>query len=122
MRNVTTARPVPVTALVRREVGAAVRASGGTSSPYIAHGRLDRELDRLRQRLAQVAQQRPDLLALLAADLGVPATLELVVAEAEGRAGNLLDRRLERALPPRDRTTPRRATRPVTLAEGDRGV
>jgi hypothetical protein len=111
-----------VTALVVREMGAAVRSSGGITSPYFAHGRLHRELDRLRDRLAQVAGQRPDLLAVLAADLGVPATYELIVAEVEDRARNLLDRRLERALPPRDRPTPRRVTRPVTSAEGGRDV
>ena len=87
---------VNITALVRREVGAAVRQSGGTVSPYFAHGRLQRELDRLRDRLAQVAQRRPDLLKVLAGDLRVPATLECVLVEVETRAAALLDRRLER--------------------------
>ncbi len=87
---------VNITALVRREVGAAVRQSGGTVSPYFAHGLLHSELDLLGHRLAQVAQRRPDLLEVPAGDLHVPATLECVQAEVEARAGILLDRRLER--------------------------
>jgi len=108
------ARPgVNITALVRREVGAAVRQSGGTVSPYFAHGRLHRELDLLRDRLAQVAQRRPDLLEVLAGDLHVPATLECVQAEVEARAGILLDRRLERDHP---------VARPWAGADGSRHV
>jgi len=91
---------VNITALVRREVGAAVRESGGTVSPYFAHGWLQRELDRLRDRLAQVAQRRPDLLKVLAGDLRVPATLECVLVEVETRAAALLDRRLEHDVTP----------------------
>ena len=105
------ARPVNITALVGREVGAAVRTSGGTTSPYFAHGRLLWELQSLRDRIALLAQRRPDLLEVLAADLGVPATLHDVVTEVEDRAANLLARRLERALPPQHRTTLRRGTR-----------
>ncbi len=98
MRDNARTPAVSITALVTREVGAAVRASSGTASPYLAHGRLHRELDRLHDRLAQIAHRRPDLLTSLALDLDVPATLERVIAEVEDRAATLLDRRLERDL------------------------
>ena len=112
MRN-DPGRTVNIAAVVNREVGAAVRASGGIASQYFAQGRLHVVLAPLRARLTQVEQQRPDLLAVLAGDLGVPATLEDVVAEVEARASNLLDRRLERDLQPRYtfRLTPRRGAR-----------
>ena len=50
---------VNITALVRREVGAAVRQSGGAVSPSFAHGLLHSELDLLRHRLRPWAGTGP---------------------------------------------------------------
>lgn len=96
-----------VVALVNRDVGAAVRACGHTTSPSFAHGRLNRELSPLRHRLGALAQVRPDLLAVLAGHLGVPAGLPEVLAEVQARAENLLTRRLEATTRPEHYGLPR---------------
>jgi hypothetical protein len=60
---------------VRRDVARPSDAADHTPSPYFAHGRLDGTLDPLRQKLALLAQHRPDLYARLADHFDVTATL-----------------------------------------------
>ena len=86
-----------IVALVRRDVARAVRdAANHTSSPYFAHGRLDGNLAPLRQRLALLAQRRPDLHARLADHFDVSAAPDDVAAAVARYAGLLLERRLQR--------------------------
>lgn len=91
-------RPEPdIVALVRRDVARAVRDTADhTDSPYLAHGRLDGTLDPLRQRLALLAQRRPDLHARLADHLDISASPDDVAAAVAGYAHRLLERRLDR--------------------------
>ncbi len=94
-----------VVALVRRDIGSAVRdAADHTASPYFAHGRLDGTLDPLRQKLALLAQHRPDLYARLADHFDVTATPDDVAEAVTRYAHTLLERRLQRT-PPTTGTT-----------------
>ena len=90
-----------VVALVRRDIGSAVRdAADHTASPYFAHGRLDGTLDPLRQKLALLAQRRPDLHAKLADHFDVTATHDGIAAAVTRYAHTLLERRLQHTPPP----------------------
>jgi hypothetical protein len=94
-------REPDIVALVRRDVGSAVRdAADHTPSPHFAHGRLDGTLDSLRQKLALLAQRRPDLHATLADHLHVTATPDDVAAAVTWYAHTLLERRLQQTPPP----------------------
>ena len=90
-----------IVALIRRDVGRAVRdAADHTPSPNFAHGRLDGALAPLRQRLAMLAQGRPDLHAELADHFDVTVTPDGVAAAVARYAHTLLERRLEQTPPP----------------------
>ena len=94
-------RELDVVALVRRDIGSAVRdAADHTPSPYFAHGRLDGTLDPLRQKLALLAQRRPDLHAKLAAHFDVTATPDGIAGAVTRYAHTLLERRLQQTPPP----------------------
>ena len=94
-------RELDIVALVRRDIGSAVRdAADHTASPYFAHGRLDGTLDPLRQKLALLAQHRPDLYARLADHFDVTATPDDVAAAVTRYAHTLLERRLQQTPPP----------------------
>jgi len=90
-----------IVALVRRDVASAVRdAADHTLSRYFAHGRLDGTLDRLQQKLALLAQRRPDLHAKLADHFDVGDTPDDVAAAVTRYAHTLLERRLQQTPPP----------------------
>ncbi len=94
-------REPDIVALVRRDVARAVRdAADHTASPYFAHGRLDGNLAPLRQKLALLAQRRPDLHTKLADHFDVTATHDDVTAAATRYAHTLLERRLQQTPPP----------------------
>ena len=94
-------REPDIVALVRRDVARAVEdAADHTLSPYFAHGRLDGTLDPLRQKLALLAQRRPDLHATLADHFDVSATRDDVAAAVTRYAHALLERRLQQTPPP----------------------
>lgn len=94
-------RELDIVALVRRDVGRAVRdAADHTPSPYFAHGRLDGALTPLRQKLALLAQRRPDLHASLADHFDVTDTPDGVAAAVTRYAQALLERRLQQTPPP----------------------
>jgi hypothetical protein len=94
-------REPDIVALVRRDVGSAVRdAADHTPSPYFAHGRLDGTLATLVQKLALLAQRRPDLHAKLADHFEVTATPDDVAAAVIRYAHTLLERRLQQTPPP----------------------
>lgn len=94
-------RDLDILALVRRDVAGAVRdAADHTPSPYFAHGRLDGTLDPLRQKLALLAQRRPDLHARLADHFDVTGTPDGVAAAVTRYAHALLERRLHKPPPP----------------------
>ncbi len=98
-------RELDIVALVRRDIGRAVRdAADHTPSPYFAHGRLDGTLDPLRQKLALLAQRRPDLHAKLADHFDVTDTPDDVAAAVNRYAHTLLELRLELTPPPTGRT------------------
>ena len=65
-----------IVALVKRDIGRAVRdAADHTDSPVLRARRLDRDLGpTAAERLALLAQRRPDLLAQLADHFDVPPT------------------------------------------------
>ena len=89
-------REPDIVALVRRDVGSAVReAADHTPSPYFAHGRLDGTLDPLRQKLTLLAQRRPDLHAQLADHFDVTATPDGIAGAVTRYAHTLLERRLQ---------------------------
>ncbi len=89
-------READIVALVRRDIGSAVRdAADHTPSPYFAHGRLDGTLAPLRRKLALLAQRRPDLHAKLADHFDVTATPDDVAAAVTRYAHTLLERRLQ---------------------------
>ncbi len=91
-------RELDIVALVRRDIGSAVRdAADHTPSPYFAHGRLDGTLAPLRQKLALLAQRRPDLHARVADHFDVTATPDDVAAAVTRYAHTLLERRLQQA-------------------------
>ncbi len=90
-----------IVALVRRDVARAVHdAADHTPSPYFAHGRLDGTLAPLRQKLALLAQRRPDLHASLADHFDVTDTPDDVAAAVTRYAHTLLERRLQQTPPP----------------------
>jgi hypothetical protein len=90
-----------IVALVRRDVARAVEdAADHTPSPYFAHGRLDGTLDPLRQKLALLAQRRPDLHVTLANHFDVTDTPDDVAAAVTRYAHTLLERRLQQTPPP----------------------
>ena len=90
-----------IVALVQRDVARAVRdAADHTPSPYFAHGRLDGTLAPLRQKLALLAQRRPDLHAKLAEHFDVTDTPDGVAGAVTRYAHTLLERRLEQTPPP----------------------
>ncbi len=90
-----------IVALVRRDISRAVRdAANHTPSPYFAHGRLDGTLDPLRQKLALLAQRRPDLHTRLADHFDVTDTPEDVAAAVTRHAHTLLEQRLQQTPPP----------------------
>ena len=94
-------RELGIVALVRRDIGSAVRdAADHTPSPYLAHGRLDGTLAPLRQKLALLAQRRPDLHAKVADHFDVIATADDVAAAVTRYAHTLLERRLQQTPPP----------------------
>ena len=94
-------REPDIVALVRRDIGSAVRdAADHTPSPYFAHSRLDGSLDALRQKLVLLAQHRPDLHARLAERFDVSATPDDVAAAVTRYAHTLLERRLQQTPPP----------------------
>jgi len=94
-------RELDIVALVRRDIGSAVRdAADHTPSPHFAHGRLDGTLDPLRQKLALLAQRRPDLHARLADHFDVSVTPDDVAAAVTSYAHGLLERRLQQTPPP----------------------
>jgi len=94
-------REPDIVALVRRDVARAIRdAADHTASPYFAHGRLDGNLAPLRQKLALLAQRRPDLHASLADHFDVTATHDDVAAAVTQYAHTLLERRLQQTPPP----------------------
>lgn len=89
-------RETHIVALVQRDVGRAVRdAADHTASPYFAHGRLDGTLDPLRQKLALLAQRRPDLHGRVADHFDVTDTPDDVAAAVTRYAHTLLERRLQ---------------------------
>jgi len=93
-------REPDIVALVRRDVGSAVReAADHTPSPYFAHGRLDGTLDPLRQKLTLLAQRRPDLHAQLADHFDVTATPDGIAGAVTRYAHTLLERRLQQTPP-----------------------
>ena len=93
-------REPDIVALVRRDIGSAVRdAADHTPSPYFAHGRLDGTLGPLRQKLALLAQRRPDLHAKLADHFDVTVTPDGVAAAVTRYAHTLLERRLQQTPP-----------------------
>jgi hypothetical protein len=93
-------RELDIVALVRRDVARAVRdAADHTASAYFAHGRLDGTLDPLRQKLALLAQRRPDLHAKLADHFDVSATPDEVAEAVTRYAHALLERRLHKTPP-----------------------
>ena len=84
-----------IVTLVRRDVARAVHdAADHTPSPYFAHGRLDGTLNPLRQKLAMLAQRRPDLHVRLADHFDVNNTPDDVAAAVTRYAHTLLERRL----------------------------
>ena len=94
-------REPDIVALVQRDVALAVRdAADHTPSPYFAHGRLDGTPDPLRQKLALLAQRRPDLHAKLADHFDVTVTPDDVAAAVTRHAHTLLERRLQQTPPP----------------------
>lgn len=94
-------RELDIVALVRRDVGSAVRdAADHTPSPYFAHGRLDGALAPLQQKIILLAQRRPDLHAKLADHFDVDATPDDVAAAVTRYAHTLLERRLQQTPPP----------------------
>ena len=94
-------REPDIVALVRRDVARAVEdAADHTASPYFAHGRLDGTLAPLRQKLALLAQRRPDLHAKLADHFDVTDTPDDVAAAVTRYAHTLLERRLQQTPPP----------------------
>ena len=98
-------REPDIVALVRRDVGSAVReAADHTPSPYFAHGRLDGTLDPLRQKLTLLAQRRPDLHVRLADHFDVTFTPDDVAAAVTRYAHTLLERRLQQTPPPTGHT------------------
>ena len=98
-------REPDIVALVRRDIGSAVRdAADHTPSPYFAHGRLDGTLAPLRQKLALLAQRRPDLHARVADHFDVTATPDDVTGAVTRYAHALLERRLEQTPPPTGHT------------------
>lgn len=89
-----------IVALIRRDVGRAVHdAADHTPSPYFAHGRLDGTLGPLRQKLALLAQRRPDLHARVADHFDVTVTPDDVAAAVTRYAHTLLERRLQQTPP-----------------------
>ena len=106
-------REMDVVALIRLDVARAVRgAADHTPSPYFAHGRLDGTLDPLRQKLALLAQRRPDLHAKLADHFDVTVTPDDVAAAVTRYAHTLLERRLQQTPPPTGPTILDLATEP----------
>ena len=106
-------REPDIVALVRRDVARAVHdAADHTPSPYFAHGRLDGTLDPLRQKLALLAQRRPDLHAKLADHFDVTGSLDAVSAAVTRYAHTLLERRLQQTPPPTGPTILDLATEP----------
>jgi hypothetical protein len=94
-------REPDIVALVRRDVARAVRdAADHTPSPYFAHGRLDGTLTPLRQKLALLAQRRPDLHGRVADHFDVTDTPDGVAAVVTRYAHTLLERRLQQTPPP----------------------
>jgi len=89
-----------IVALVRSDIDRAVRdAVQHTASPYSAAGRLEDNLTPLRERLAMLAQRRPELLVILAAHFDVAATHADVAAAVDRCAQALLERIHETADP-----------------------
>ena len=106
-------RAPDIVALVRRDIGSAVRdAADHTPSPYFAHGRLDGTLAPLHQKLALLAQRRPDLHAKLADHFDVTVTPDGVAAAVTRYAHALLERRLQQTQPPTGPTILDRAPEP----------
>jgi hypothetical protein len=100
MTTTSEPRELDIVALVRRDVWSAVRdAADHTPSPYFAHGRLDGTLAPLRQKLALLAQRRPDLHARLADHFDVSDTHDDVAAVVTRCAHTLLERRLQQTPP-----------------------
>ena len=100
MTTTSEPREPHIVALVRRDIGAAVRdAADHTPSPYLAHGRLDGTLAPLRQKLALLAQRRPDLHARVADHFDVTATHDDVATAVTRYAHTLLERRLQQTPP-----------------------
>ena len=94
-------REPDIVALVRRDIGSAVRdAADHTPSPYFAHGRLDGTLDPLRQKLALLSQRRPDLHGRVADHFNVTATPGDVAAAVTRYAHSLLERHLQQTQSP----------------------